>query len=207
MDDVIREAKARIKEKRANLIDKEKHYFKSPSKKINLLFSKTLISIILVLSVAIYVSISDNNLLNFKTKVFQDTLLFTKINNLYAKYFGDVIPSKVNKNTTTVFGNTLKYTNIEQFDKAYKLTLESNVVNTLESGIVVFMGEKDNLGKTIIIQGIDGVDIWYSNISYNDLTLYDYIEKNSIIGEANNQELYLTFLENGETVGYEKYLN
>ena len=207
MDEVIRESKERIKLKRANLIHTQAKIFKPSSKKINVLFSKTLISIILVLSVAIYVSISDRNLINFKTKVFQDTLLFTKINNLYAKYFGNVIPSKVNKTTTTVFGSTIKYTNIEPIDKAYKLTLESNLVNTLESGIVVFMGEKDNLGNTVIIQGIDGVDIWYSNVSYNDLTLYDYVEKNSIIGEANNQELYLTFLENGESIGYEKYLN
>lgn len=38
------------------------------------------------------------------------------------------------------------------------------LVPTLESGIVVFMGEKEGYGKTIIIEQINGIDVWYSNI-------------------------------------------
>ena len=48
----------------------------------------------------------------------------------------------------------------------------------LQSGMVVFVGEKEGYGNTIIVQQVDGVDVWYSNITSN-VKLYDYIEKNS----------------------------
>ena len=85
--------------------------------------------------------------------------------------------------------------------------MSSNVISFLESGIVVFSGKKDNLGQTVIIQGVDGVDIWYSNLSNTNLTMYDYVEKGSILGEVNNNEIVLTFIENGEYVSYERYIS
>ena len=40
------------------------------------------------------------------------------------------------------------------------------------------MGEKEGYGNTLIIQGADGVDIWYGNVNSTSLKLYDYIERN-----------------------------
>ena len=59
----------------------------------------------------------------------------------------------------------------------------------------------------MIVQGIDGVDIWYSNLTNLNATMYDYVEKNSIVGEFNDQNAVLTFVENGEYIGYEKYIS
>ena len=87
------------------------------------------------------------------------------------------------------------------------LTVEENyMVPTLESGIVVFMGEKDGYGTTVIIEQIDGVDVWYSNIKTNDIKMYDYIEKGSLIGETNGKKLYMVFQKEGAYLDYKKYL-
>lgn len=208
MNELIQETHNRNKMKRASYLSKKKNNIniQSSHKIINNLFTKTLLSIILVLICAIYINLSDNNLLNFKNYVFNNTLLFTKINNLYTKYFGNILPEKVSK-STPVFGEKIAYTNIEKYEDSYKLTLNSNIINTLQSGLIVFIGEKPNLGNTVIVQGNDGTDIWYSNIKVNAFSLYDYIEENTILGEANAESFYLTFIKDGQHIGYEEYLS
>lgn len=203
--------KSRIKSKRQTTINqntsKKKVSVNIESKYIKNLFTRTLISVILVLLVSIYINISDQNLLNFNNYFFKETLEFTKINNLYSKYFGDILPDKGNK-TLPVFNEPTTEKNIEPFNQnSYAITLSSNTFSYLESGIVVFYGEKENLGKTIIIQGIDGTDIWYSNLESSNITLYDYVEKNSIIGVFKENKPILTFMENGNYISYEKYFS
>ena len=74
----------------------------------------------------------------------------------------------------------------------------------LQSGIVVFMGQKDNYGSTVIIQGIDGVDIWYTNIN-SSLKLYDYVEKQSLVGEVNGDNITLVCQKDNEYIEYSEY--
>ncbi len=199
------ETQNRIKNKRQVLISGQKKESKR-SNYISNLFTRTLISVILVLLCAIFVNLKDENLLFFKEKLFQDTLSFQKINAWYTKYFGSILPLEKTDNTTAVFQSDAMYQNIEPYADSYKATINGPAV-FLESGIIVFLGEKENLGNTVIVQGIDGVDIWYSNITTNDLTLYDYVEKDSIVGDANNNEIIFTFMENGNYIGYEKYIS
>ncbi len=206
MDNLLSEHMRRIRSKRINLVNnKQKKQVKPPSKYIANLFTRTLLSVILVLLCAIFTNLSDANLLTFKNYFFNETLAFTKINNLYAKYFGNIIPEKVN-NSIPVSINDKNYSTIEKEGDSFLVSLNSNTYNFLESGVVVFLGEKEGLGRTMIIQGIDGVDIWYSNLSNYNVTMYDYVEKNSLVGEFNNQKAVLTFMENGEYISYEKYI-
>ena len=68
------------------------------------------------------------------------------------------------------------------------------------------MGEKENLGYTIIVQGVDDVDIWYSNIKNSSIKLYDYIETNAVLGEVDDS-LIVTIVKNNKYLGYEEYIN
>lgn len=205
MDDIILAAKNRNKNKRQHLLTSDKREQKAPSKYIAKLFERTLLSIILVLITAIYINLSDKNLLYFKNKIFNDTLVFAKINEMYTKYFGPLVKEKIPA-TTPVFNeqNNLK---IEEYNDSYKVSLPSNHVLALESGIVVFQGEKEGLGKTIIVQGVDGVDIWYSNLENVNWTLYDYVSKKDGLGTSLENTIIYTFMENGKYIGYENYLN
>lgn len=205
MDDLVLEAQRRIKEKRNYVINNKgtKHH---STKYISNLFTRTLISAILVLGCAIFVNLDDKNLLFFKNKLFNETLAFTKINELYTKYFGNIMPETVNE-TKQVFNDTSIFTNLEPYNDSYKASVTSNAITFLESGIVVFAGNKEGFGETVIIQGVDGVDIWYSNLANINLTLYDYVEKGNILGEVKDNEAVLTFVENGEFIGYENYIS
>ena len=88
-----------------------------------------------------------------------------------------------------------------------KLTVGMNeVINVITSGIIVYIGEKDDLGNTIIIQGNDGVDIWYSNITDYEIKVYDYVEAGSILGTSNGDDILLTIELDGKFISYEEYL-
>lgn len=210
MDNLKIEALNRIKNKRNNLIrqgsnvkDKKKD---KNTKYIGELFTRTLLSVILVLLCAIFVNLSDKNLIFFKDHFFNETLAFTKINSLYTEYFGNIVPESLG-NTLPVFETGKKYTNITKEENSYRVDLTSNVLPFLESGVVVFLGEKEGYGKTMIVQGVDGVDIWYSNLENYNVTLYDYVEKENIVGEFKENKALLTFIENGQNIGYENYLS
>ena len=205
MNDLAREAQKRIKKKRGNLVG-ETPQKRKPSKYISNLFTRTLLSIILVLISAIYININDANLIAFHNHFFKETLAFSKLNELYTKYFGSLLPDTKAK-TTPVFENKEPFTQIEKIENSYKIALTGNTLQFLESGVVVFLGEKENLGKTLIVQGIDGIDIWYSNLSNCNVTMYDYVEKGAIVGEFSNNQAMLSFIENGEYISYENYLS
>ena len=108
MDNLAIEALNRMKSKRKNLVkeDKKKKNV-PPSKYIANLFTRTLLSVIMCLLCAIFINISDKNLIFFKDHFLNDTLAFNKINDFYTKYFGNVIPEKLanNINTIPVFEN------------------------------------------------------------------------------------------------------
>ena len=97
-----------------------------------------------------------------------------------------------------VFNEKLKYKSISKYNKGVKLTLSDNyAIPIIKGGIVIFSGEKEGLGKTIIIQQSDGIDVWYSNLANTTMKLYDYVEDNAVVGEAKNNELYLIFQKDG----------
>ena len=171
------------------------------------LISRVLITVIFVLGSIIFTNISEDNKDLYQKYVLEDSLEFTKINELYQSVFGDVDIAKQDNNTDSevVFGD-VSYTNIEPFKNGVKLTVGMNeAISVITSGIVVFIGEKDDLGNTVIIQGNDGVDIWYSNITDTDISVYDYIEAGSILGSSNSEDIYLTINKDGEFINYEEY--
>ena len=80
------------------------------------------------------------------------------------------------------------------------------MVPVLESGIVIFMGEKDGYGNTVVIEQVDGIDVYYSNISTDGIKLYDYVEKGKLLGEAQDEKLYLVFQKDGSYLNYKEYI-
>lgn len=208
----IEEIIRKNKQKRASYIIDEptnKKNLKPELKYLKGLISRVLLAIIFVLISIIYTNTNETNKELYKTHVLENSLSFTKINNLYQDLFGTVdINPKPKSNSTPVFFNSINYTNIENYKNGTKLTMNTGeIVNVITSGIVVFIGEKDDLGNTVIIQGNDGVDIWYSNITDTDIKIYDYIESGSIIGTTNSDYLILTINKDGKYLTYEEYKN
>lgn len=173
------------------------------SDKFSKVLTKILITIIFVFVSIIYVKKSDDNLKLYKKNVFETTISFNQANKFLSKFLGTKKRIPLIKDAY-VFNEANKTQ--EKFLNGAKITYTSiTPIKALESGVVVFIGEKDNLGKTIIVQGTDEYDIWYSNVSDFTLNMYDYIEKDSIIGNSN--EVIITISKNGNFIDYEEYQN
>ena len=76
----------------------------------------------------------------------------------------------------------------------------------LDAGIVVFIGEKEDYGKTVIIQQTDGVDVWSGNVDNLNVKIYDYVESGALLGETKDDKLYLVFKKEGEVLDYKKFI-
>ena len=129
-----------------------------------------------------------------------------KFNLVYNKYLGSIIPFKLDIGITPVFNETLKYSKISPYLDGVKLDVFNNyLIPAINDGIVVFVGEKEGYGNTIILLGSDNIEVWYGNIS-NNVKLYDYVSKGNYIGDTLNDNLYLVFKRDGEILNYEEYL-
>lgn len=169
--------------------------------------TKLLLSIIFLLLSIILIK-SNSRIKEFYTEeVLTKQLNFTKFNNLYNKYLGNILPDyTIPEPTKTVMNNTFSYLDGSPYLNGTKITTEENyLIPTITSGIIVFLGDKDTLGPTCIIQGVDGIDIWYSNINLDNLNLYDYIDANTPLGPTLSNYMYLTIDNNGTYISYETY--
>lgn len=194
MDEYIIDAKKR----------RNKKSFNVNKKSIKNFISKFLLAIIFFLSSIIFTNINDKNLLLYKEYVLTESLPFAKIKGWYEELFGEVLPK--DDNNKMVIKGHLVYKNIENYKDGEVLTLTTNtLINSLQSGIVVYCGEKDDYKNTVIIQGVDGVDIWYGNLTNVSVKLYDYVEKDKLIGETNSDLLYLVIKKDNNFLKYEDY--
>lgn len=167
---------------------------------------RTLFVIVILLSMAILCKSNASIKEKIKINVFTESAAFAKMKKLYDKYLGGILPLKKEAKVKQVFDEKIKYTNISKYYDGFNLSVDENyLVPSIGEGMVVFIGEKDNYGKTIIIDGLDGTQIWYGNIANTSLKIYDYIETGAYIGEANNN-LYLVFNKDNKFLSYDEYI-
>ena len=177
------------------------------TKYINNLFSRVLISIILFLGSIIFIKSSDDNLLMYKDYVFERSFKFAPLNKLYKKYLGSILPFEkvANEESSPVFNESFSYKeSSKNLDGTKFIVSDKYLMPALQSGIVVFLGDKEGYGKTVIIQGTDGVDIWYTNVN-SSLQLYDYVEKNTLVGECLSNELTLVLQKDNKFLDFSAY--
>lgn len=195
----------------SKFLDKDKNKNKKEkNKKKNFLmsfFNKILVCIILVIICLIMMKTNSNFKEFVSEKIFKDNISFAYLNNLYNKYFGSILPSYKNSDTEVVFNEKLEYFEYNKYLDGYKLSVTTSyLVPIIESGIVVYIGNIDNYGEGVIIEGIDGVDIWYSNLENISVKLYDYVNSGDYLGEVKGEDLYLVFEKNQEYLKFEDYI-
>lgn len=172
------------------------------------LIFRILIVIVVFLSLAI-ASKSNKQYKDIIIKnLYQEDISFVKIKNLYNKYLGGIIPlDKVSPTLTPVFNEQLEYTDETEYYDGVKLEVSDKyLVPILEEGMVVYIGEKENYGNVIIIEGIDGIEIWYGFIETTAVKLYDYVEKYTYLGQTKDNYLFLAYKKDGNFLNYKEYL-
>lgn len=176
------------------------------------LINRILFTIFLVLVTLIAVKMNPNLKEEIRKRVYQDNLSFSKFNALYEKYLGGVLPFDLKldidkDDDLAVFNEKLEYQEIEAYKDGAKLSVSKNyLVPANESGIIVFIGEKEGYSKVIIVQQVNGVDAWYGNITNTSHKLYDYVSKGDLLGNTIDDKLYLVYQSNGEFLDYKEYL-
>lgn len=177
-------------------------------KSVKSFMTRVLITVIIFL-VGMILTKKDNNIKKTILKnVYDKNFEFTKVKDVYEKYFGNILSvDQLAVKEQAVFQEKLSYKNAHTYLDGVKLTVDQNyMVPVLESGIVIFLGEKEGYGNTVVIEQVDGVDVYYSNISTDNVKLYDYVEKGTLLGEAENKKLYLVFQKDGTFLNYKDYI-
>lgn len=174
------------------------------------IFFRFLATILLTLGIVIGLKESKQFKQQFYKQVYDTNFSFAYINSVYQKAFGSPIPfsTLIKQPVQATFQEQLVYKNQEKYKEGVKLTVENHyLVPIKNSGLVVFIGEKDGYGKTVIIQQMDGIDVWYGGLSDVHVKLYDYVEEGSLLGEVKDQSLYLVFKKEGTILDYQDYLS
>lgn len=191
--------------------NKNKQKEREVIKYLRSLILRTLTVIILFLIMAILSKTSPTYKDLIVSNIYEKNISFAKIKKLYTKYLGGIAPlekiSPVDPTEVAVFKENLEYTNESIYHDGVKLTVANNyLVPILEEGMAIYIGEKENYGNVVIIEGIDGIDYWYGFMETTSIKLYDYIEKSSYLGTTEGNSLYLAFQKDGTFLDYKEYL-
>lgn len=187
-----------------------KFYKDNKSSKSNLfknIVLRVLITIIVTLILLIGFKMNNNFKKTFYRYVYEENFPFSVVKNFLQDKFGTSLTFDKIVTDEEVFNEKLSYKDKSLYHDGVKLTVSSEyMIPSLESGIVVYIGEKENYKQVVIVQQMNGVDVWYGNIKQANVKLYDYVEKGSLIGQVDNKTLYLVFQKEGKFVDYQSYL-
>ncbi len=171
--------------------------------------SKILIIVIITLVVLILLKKDSEFKKTFYSNIYENNISFTSINKWYQEKFGSPIPFSdfLDNSLKPVFDEQITYTKASKYKDGVCLNVSKNyLVPALESGMVIFIGKKNGFKDIVIIEGDDGVDIWYSNIGNLNVKMYDYVNKGGLLGEALSDKIYMLFEKDGKFEDYKKYL-
>ncbi|WP_110111484.1 M23 family metallopeptidase [Bacillus sp. CGMCC 1.16541] len=140
---------------------------------------------------------------------------FATVSNWYEKTFGQplvLIPNESKKQTeqsvnsgyaVPVAGSKV----VETFEKTGQgITVETDsnsVVEVMNEGFVEFVGTKEGLGKTVVVQHADGTETWYGQLKQINVNIYDFVDKGTNLGivassESGEKGVFYFAIKNGE---------
>lgn len=167
------------------------------------LFKRTIIALILFFLLGFLLK-NDSFYYRYKDIIFSSNIDFSYIKSKTKYLFGNILDDKEHY----VISEKLKYYQIKEVDGSYILEVDHNyVINNICSGVVVYLGIYDSsLGRSIVIEGDDGITYIYSNIENINVNIYDYVKKGVPLGVAIENEIILTFKRGEEYINYEEVI-
>ena len=178
-------------------------------KKVYFFCIKTLLCCILFLVVAIMCKKNLEWKMFVQDEVYENHISFSNFQNFYNRYLGGIFPLDdiSTKSVEQVFNEKLNYEETVAYEDGVSLKVSTNyLVPAMESGIVVYEGEKDKYGSVLIVENSDGIDVWYGNFCNFTANLYDTVKAGDYLGEVCDSTLYLVFTKGNEYLAYEDYL-
>jgi murein DD-endopeptidase MepM/ murein hydrolase activator NlpD len=127
----------------------------------------------------------------------------------YNKYLGGIFPlaNVYSDMVRPVFREDLVYKDVTSYLDGAMVSVDYNyMVPVIETGVVVYIGDKEGYEKVVIIEGDNGVDIWYGNLADVMVNIYDVVDKGSYLGSVNEDSLYLVYSKENKFLDYNNYL-
>lgn len=174
---------------------------KNRSSSLSNFITKTLVTLIFVFLILIVSNFSDEVKTKIKDSLFSKTFNFSIANNIYSK-FTDIFDS----NKTQEVFEEIEEEQIVKYKDGVMITNNSNDVSLIYSGIVTYIGDNEDYGNTVIVQGSNGIDVWYGNIETVNVKIYDYVEMGSILG-SKNESYYVVLQKNKQFLDYNETIN
>ncbi|WP_035431526.1 M23 family metallopeptidase [Bacillus sp. UNC322MFChir4.1] len=169
---------------------------------------KLLLSAILVLVVAILFKNSTNSFEEPRTvvkQVMKEEFQFATVSKWYESKFGkplSFLPSSEKKIAQKEKDYAVPASGkiMQNFQAngqgVFVQTAANAVVESVNEGIVVSIGQKEEFGNIVEIQHADGTESWYGNLGETSVKLYDYVAKKQKVGTVANGKFYFAFKKN-----------
>lgn len=172
-------------------------------------FVKSLVCVILFLLLGIFCKLNSEFKNNVESKIYHEYWDFSVVKVFYDKYFGSVFPIEniYNLDLISVFNDELIYHSVEDYGDGAVVKVNYNyLVPVINEGIVVYIGEKDKYGNVVIVEGDNGIDIWYGNLCNVMVKMYDFVSSGSYLGESCDDKIYLVYTKKNQFLDYRDYL-
>ena len=172
------------------------------------IINKVFFVIIIFLCFSIYFKIYPEHKEAFRNRA-RNSFNFATTHS-FVNRFVDLIPLRnlaTNNYTLPVFGENLHFSDKISYNDGVKLTVDENyLVPALQSGIVVFLGNRDGHENIVVVQQVNGIDVWYIGMTNINTRIYDFVERGSFLGNTIDDTLHLIFKRDGRIVDYEEHI-
>ncbi|MGM7636527.1 peptidoglycan DD-metalloendopeptidase family protein [Bacillus sp. Hm123] len=175
---------------------------------------KALASLILVLAVAIMFKQSSSPFLEgqaWMKEVMEKEFQFSKAAEWYEKTLGEPLPFTVDGwtekekvvNEQAEYAVPVSGKVIEDFQTNGKgLMVEAGLnegVKAIKDGTVLFVGQKEEFGQTVIVQHADNSESWYGHVTEPSVQPYEKVAAGSELAQLspNEQTFYLAIKKDG----------
>lgn len=174
---------------------------KKPKKNIIIKgINKLLIGIFISLTILI----SMEYIPDFKNYVNNNILTKNISFKTFKDHLGNILPEENNK-IVKVNSEKIKYKSKKIENNKIILEVDENYLfPNIKDGIIISISNDNN--KPSIKIETESEIINYININNLDKTLYDYVDKNEIIGEVINNQIEIEIIKDGE-IDIESYLS
>ncbi|MGM9930358.1 peptidoglycan DD-metalloendopeptidase family protein [Pradoshia sp.] len=155
--------------------------------------------------------------------VYEQEFQFASVVNWFDETVGQpfaFLPENADKEKEEDFSMPASGTIMESFENngqgVIVKTAAAASVGTVKEGVVIYAGEKEEYGKTVIIQHADKSESWYGSLESIDVSLYEQVKKGAKLGrvqaseeEEGKGEFYFAlksegrFIDPGEVISFE----
>jgi stage IV sporulation protein FA len=88
-------------------------------------------------------------------------------------------------------------------EKGVYIQSKDSSVKSIDGGKVIFVGEKEGMGKTVVIQHSKGLESWYAGFENYSVSLNDWVEVQKSLGKAletSDKGVYFAIKKDGKFI-------